>query len=60
MNISSVGSHMAGLLYVSYSTSKAALDQVTRMMALELGPHQVSRQLNKEGKGQNASGQGNY
>ncbi|KAI0229909.1 L-xylulose reductase [Lamellibrachia satsuma] len=41
VNISSLSSHMALPLYVSYSASKAALDQVTRMMALELGPHQI-------------------
>ena len=58
VNISSQTSHMAVSLYVSYSISKAALDQVTRTMALELGPHQVSRKLNKQGKCQYASGQG--
>ena len=48
VNISAILSHIAMPSLLSYCASKAALDQVTRVMALELGPHQVNRQLNKE------------
>ncbi|KAI0211725.1 L-xylulose reductase [Lamellibrachia satsuma] len=41
VNISSIASHMALSLYTSYCASKGALDQVTRVMALELGSHQI-------------------
>ncbi|KAI0237747.1 L-xylulose reductase [Lamellibrachia satsuma] len=40
VNISSTSSRMAVPLHTSYCASKGALDQVTRVMALELGPHQ--------------------
>ncbi|KAI0210411.1 L-xylulose reductase [Lamellibrachia satsuma] len=40
VNISSISSHMALPLRTSYCSSKGALDQVTRVMALELGQHQ--------------------
>ncbi|KAI0229910.1 L-xylulose reductase [Lamellibrachia satsuma] len=41
VNISAILSHIAMPSLLSYCTSKAALDQVTRVMALELGPHQI-------------------
>ncbi|KAI0211723.1 L-xylulose reductase [Lamellibrachia satsuma] len=41
VNISSTISHMAAPLRSSYCASKGALDQVTRVMALELGSHQI-------------------
>ncbi len=40
VNVSSVGSRI-GLAPVIYSSSKAALDQITRCMAVELGPHNI-------------------
>ena len=43
VNISSIAAHMA--IPVAYSASKGALDQVTRVMALELGQHQVNQQI---------------
>ena len=42
VNISSFLSTTARALLTAYGASKAALDQVTRTMSLELGPHQVS------------------
>ena len=45
VNISSVSSHIALPLRSSYAASKGALDQVTRVMALELGHHQVNHQI---------------
>ena len=42
VNISSVASKCPAPGHMPYSVSKAALDQVTRVMALELGPHQVN------------------
>ena len=42
VNISTFASTTAMALLTAYGASKAALDQVTRTMALELGPHQVS------------------
>ena len=41
VNISSQASKVALLNHTSYCCSKGGLDQLTRMMALELGPHQV-------------------
>ncbi|KAI0210413.1 L-xylulose reductase [Lamellibrachia satsuma] len=45
VNISSIGSHTALPLHTAICASKGALDQVTRVMALELGPHQVNQQI---------------
>ena len=42
VNVSSSSSCVAMQNLTSYCASKGALDQVTRVMALELGPHQVS------------------
>lgn len=41
VNVSSVASSRALADHTSYCTSKGALDQLTRMMALELGPHAI-------------------
>ena len=41
VNISSQASQAALENHTIYCTTKAAVDQMTRMMALELGPHQV-------------------
>ncbi|KAI0233424.1 L-xylulose reductase [Lamellibrachia satsuma] len=41
VNISSIDAHIAFPLHTSYCASKGALDQVTRVMALEMGPHQI-------------------
>jgi len=41
VNISSQASLVALQDHTSYCTSKGALDQLTRMMALELGPHKI-------------------
>ena len=41
VNISSVSSTRGEENALSYCTTKGALDQVTRVFALELGPHQV-------------------
>lgn len=41
VNLSSTASSVALRDHTSYCTSKGALDQLTRMMALELGPHQI-------------------
>ncbi|CAH1793850.1 unnamed protein product, partial [Owenia fusiformis] len=41
VNISSQASMIALPKHTSYAASKAGLDQVTRMMALELGPHNI-------------------
>ncbi|MFN8375556.1 MAG: glucose 1-dehydrogenase [Anaerolineae bacterium] len=41
VNLSSVASNTAIRDHTAYCTSKGALDQLTRMMALELGPHQI-------------------
>jgi len=41
VNISSQASMVALKDHTSYCTSKGALDQLTRMMALELGPHNI-------------------
>ena len=45
VNISSIASHMGLSLYTSYCASKGAFDQVTRVMALELGSHQVNQHI---------------
>ena len=41
VNLSSVASTRALADHTSYCASKGALDQLTRMMALELGPHDI-------------------
>lgn len=41
VNLSSVASSRALTDHTSYCASKGALDQLTRMMALELGPHDI-------------------
>jgi L-xylulose reductase len=41
VNVSSVGSSRAVKSYSAYGSSKAAVDQLTRIMALELGPHKI-------------------
>jgi len=41
VNISSQASQAALENHTIYCTTKAAVDQMTRMMALELGPHQI-------------------
>ena len=41
VNISSVASKVTFLEFAAHGVTKAALDQLTRAMALELGPHQV-------------------
>jgi NAD(P)-dependent dehydrogenase (short-subunit alcohol dehydrogenase family) len=41
VNLSSTASSVALRDHTAYCTSKGALDQLTRMMALELGPHQI-------------------
>ena len=41
VNLSSVASSRALADHTSYCTSKGAMDQLTRMMALELGPHNI-------------------
>ena len=42
VHISSRASQEAVENHLSYCASKGALDQVMRVMALELGPHQVN------------------
>lgn len=41
VNVSSQASTTGVPLHTAYCTSKGAVDQLTRMMALELGPHQI-------------------
>ncbi|CAD5114369.1 DgyrCDS3505 [Dimorphilus gyrociliatus] len=41
VNVSSVASSRALDKHIAYCTSKGALDQVTRVMAIELGKHQI-------------------
>eukprot|EP01118_Nematostelium_gracile_P018122 TRINITY_DN7943_c0_g1_i2.p1 TRINITY_DN7943_c0_g1~~TRINITY_DN7943_c0_g1_i2.p1 ORF type:complete len:142 (-),score=40.85 TRINITY_DN7943_c0_g1_i2:77-502(-) len=41
VNVSSQASQIAIQDHTSYCTSKGAVDQLTRMMALELGPHSI-------------------
>eukprot|EP01114_Cavostelium_apophysatum_P008951 TRINITY_DN2201_c0_g3_i1.p2 TRINITY_DN2201_c0_g3~~TRINITY_DN2201_c0_g3_i1.p2 ORF type:complete len:255 (-),score=32.84 TRINITY_DN2201_c0_g3_i1:797-1528(-) len=41
VNVSSQASMVALQNHTSYCTSKGAVDQLTRMMALELGPHNI-------------------
>ena len=41
VNLSSVASSRALALHTAYCASKGALDQLTRMMAFELGPHNI-------------------
>lgn len=41
VNLSSTASSVALRDHTAYCASKGALDQLTRMMALELGPHQI-------------------
>jgi 3-oxoacyl-[acyl-carrier protein] reductase/meso-butanediol dehydrogenase/(S,S)-butanediol dehydrogenase/diacetyl reductase len=42
VNISSIASKLAGASAAAYSSSKAAIDALSRSMALELAPHQVT------------------
>ena len=41
VNISSVGGFKAVPNHTIYCSAKGAMDQLTRAMALELGPHKV-------------------
>lgn len=41
VNVSSQASLVGMPLHTSYGASKAAMDQITRVMAAELGPHQI-------------------
>lgn len=41
VNISSMTTNVAFPEHTSYCSSKGAVDTLTRVMALELGPHQV-------------------
>jgi NAD(P)-dependent dehydrogenase (short-subunit alcohol dehydrogenase family) len=41
VNLSSQASQVALADHAAYCASKGALDQLTRVMALELGPHQI-------------------
>lgn len=41
VNVSSVASTRGLDKHIAYCTSKGALDQVTRVMAIELGKHQI-------------------
>ena len=41
VNVSSIGAKLGFSTCSVYSASKAALDQFSRVMAIELGPHQV-------------------
>lgn len=42
VNVSSVASSRALDQHIAYCASKAALDSMTKVMALELGKHKVS------------------
>ena len=42
VNVSSQASKIAIKEHTVYGGTKGALDQITRVMALELGPHQVT------------------
>ena len=42
VNISSIASERALPQHTVYAASKGALNQLTKVMALELGPHKVS------------------
>ena len=42
VNISSIASERALQRHTVYCVSKAGLNQMTKVMALELGPHKVS------------------
>ena len=48
VNISSIGSRIAFPNLVSICASKGALEMITKMMTLELGPHQVRQQTLNE------------
>ena len=43
VHVSSIGSSKATEQIMVYAASKAALDQMMKVMALEWGPHQVGR-----------------
>ena len=45
VNISSMTTNVAFKDHTSYTSSKGAVDALTKVMALELGPHQVWRNL---------------
>jgi 3-oxoacyl-[acyl-carrier protein] reductase len=42
INISSAASRLAGVDFITYSMSKAALDMFTRVLAKELGPRRIT------------------
>ena len=42
VNVSSQASQVGLQDHTAYCVSKGAMDQLTRMMAVELGPHKVS------------------
>ena len=44
VHISSIHSQIGAQNQTAYCASKGAVDQIMRVMALELGPHQVSKQ----------------
>lgn len=46
VNISSMTTNVAFPEHTSYCSSKGAVDTLTRVMALELGPHQVRILIN--------------
>ena len=49
VNVSSVASKLALADHAVYAASKAGLDQLTKVMALELGPHQVGTVVHSGG-----------
>ena len=57
INISSIASirHL-GISYVSYATTKAAMNQMTRTTAVEFAPQAYPRQRNPAGADENADG----
>lgn len=42
VNISSITTRLAFNNHTAYTSSKGAVDSLTKIMALELGPHQVT------------------
>ena len=66
VNVSSYTSKVALEEHAVYNSSKAALDMLTKVMALELGPHKVSGLIctaaqscgraGREGKGDGSAG----
>ena len=45
VNISSLASTRALTDHIAYCSSKAAVDMITKIMALELGPHKVFKEM---------------